>query len=113
VTECIFCQIAAEQIPAKIVYRSSDIVAFHDVTPQAPAHILVIPIKHITSVSHAQASDADLIGRLITTASQIAKDQQLDRGYRLVINTGPHGGQSVDHLHIHILGGRQMHWPPG
>ncbi len=112
-TDCLFCQIAAGQLPAKIVYRSSDIVGFHDISPQAPTHILVIPIKHIASARELQSGDADLIGRMIFTATQIATDQHLDQGYRLVINTGPQGGQSVDHLHVHILGGRQMHWPPG
>ncbi len=112
-TECLFCQIAAGQRPAKIVYRSSDLVAFHDVSPQAPTHILVIPVKHIASAREVQADDADLIGRMLIAASQIAQEQKLDRGYRFVINTGSDGGQSVDHLHIHILGGRQLHWPPG
>lgn len=112
-TDCIFCQIAADKLPAKIVYRNSEIVAFQDSHPQAPTHILVIPIKHIASASEAQSGDADLIGRMLAAASQIAKDQNLDRGYRLVINTGPQGGQTVDHLHVHLLGGRQMHWPPG
>ena len=112
-TECPFCRIAAGQLPAKIIYRSSDIVAFHDIAPQAPTHILVIPVKHISSARDLQSGDADLMGRLLITATQIAQEQNLDRGYRFVVNTGPHGGQSVDHLHIHLLGGRPMKWPPG
>lgn len=112
-TECPFCRIAAGQLPAKIIYRSADIVAFHDIAPQAPTHILVIPVKHISSARDLQSGDADLMGRLLITATQIAQEQNLDRGYRFVINTGPHGGQSVDHLHIHLLGGRPMKWPPG
>jgi histidine triad (HIT) family protein len=111
--DCLFCKIAGGQRPAKIIYRSSDVVAFHDISPQAPTHILVIPVKHIASAREVQSGDADLIGRMITAAVQIAKEQNLDRGYRFVINTGSDGGQSVDHLHIHILGGRQMRWPPG
>ena len=112
-TECPFCRIAAGQLPAKIIYRSPDIVAFHDIAPQAPTHILVIPVKHIASARDLQSGDADLMGRLLITATQIAQEQNLDRGYRFVINAGPHGGQSVDHLHIHLLGGRPMKWPPG
>jgi histidine triad (HIT) family protein len=112
-TDCLFCRIAADQIPARIVYRDTDLVAFHDIHAQAPAHLLVIPIKHIASTREIQADDAELIGRMIIVAAQIAKDQNLDRGYRFVINTGSDGGQSVDHLHLHILGGRQMKWPPG
>jgi histidine triad (HIT) family protein len=113
VTDCLFCKIAANQLPAKIVYRDTDLVAFHDIAPHAPAHILVIPVKHIASTRELQASDTELIGRMLIIAAQIAKDQNLDRGYRFVINTGLDGGQSVDHLHLHILGGRQMKWPPG
>ena len=112
-TGCLFCRIAAGQLPAKIVYRSSDIVAFHDIAPQAPTHILVIPVKHIGSANDLQAGDRDLIGQLLIAATQIAREQHLDQGYRFVINTGPQGGLSVDHLQIHILGGRHMRWPPG
>ena len=111
--DCLFCQIAAGQLPTRIVYRGSDLVAFHDISPRAPTHILVISVKHIASTREAQAGDAELIGHMLIAAAQIAQEQKLDRGYRLVINTGSDGGQSVDHLHIHILGGRQMHWPPG
>lgn len=112
-TDCLFCRIAAEQLPAKIVYRTPEVVAFHDITPQAPTHILVIPVKHISSTRELQINDQPLIGQLMIAATQIAKDQNLDRGYRFVINTGSDGGQSVDHLHLHILGGRRMKWPPG
>ncbi len=112
-SNCLFCKIAAGEIPATIVYRGSNALAFRDITPQAPTHILVIPTKHITSVATMQPGDVDLVGGLIATAARIAESEDLHHGYRLVINTGSQGGQSVDHLHVHILGGRQMTWPPG
>ncbi len=112
-TDCLFCKIASDQLPAKIVYRSDDIVAFHDIHPQAPTHILVIPVKHISSAQELRSGDEQLIGQLLFTAAQIAKEQKLDQGYRFVINTGSHGGQTVHHLHLHLLGGRHMTWPPG
>ena len=112
-TQCLFCRIASGEIPANIVRRSNDILAFRDIAPQAPTHILVIPKRHITSVLDLQSTGNDLIGRLIATATEIAKAEGLQNGFRLVINTGPQGGQSVEHLHVHILGGRQMDWPPG
>ena len=112
-TQCSFCRIASGEMPANIVFRGDDILAFRDINPQAPTHILVIPTKHVMSVSEMQSGDSDLVGRLIATAAEIAKSDNLHQGYRLVINTGPQGGQSVYHLHVHILGGRQMTWPPG
>jgi histidine triad (HIT) family protein len=110
---CLFCQIAAGERPATIVYRSDDVVAFRDINPQAPTHILIIPTKHIVSVAEATVEDEGLIGRLLTTAREIAQQENLSKGYRLVINNGSQAGQSVFHLHIHLLGGRAMHWPPG
>jgi histidine triad (HIT) family protein len=110
---CLFCRIIAGELPATIVYRDDDVIAFRDVHPQAPTHILVIPTRHIASVADAQDSDAALLGRLITVAKQIAQTEKLGAGYRLVINTGMQAGQSVFHLHVHLLGGRAMHWPPG
>ena len=112
-TTCIFCRIAAGQQPAAIVYRDEDILAFRDNAPQAPTHILVIPIRHIASLAELTDSDRDPAGRLISLAARIAGENGLQAGYRLVINTGRQGGQSVDHLHVHVLGGRQMKWPPG
>jgi histidine triad (HIT) family protein len=109
---CLFCQIAAGEHPATIVYRGDDVIAFRDINPQAPTHILIIPVKHIVSVAEATVEDEGLIGRLMTTAREIAQHENL-KGYRLVINTGSQGGQSVFHLHVHLLGGRAMHWPPG
>jgi histidine triad (HIT) family protein len=109
---CLFCQIAAGERPATIVQRSTDVIAFRDINPQAPTHILIIPVKHIVSVAEATVEDENLIGRLISVAREIAQQENL-KGYRLVINTGSQAGQSVFHLHVHLLGGRAMHWPPG
>ena len=111
--DCLFCKIAAGTIPAKKVYEDEETLAFSDINPQAPTHVLVIPKRHINSHAHALDEDAVLLGRLLATAGEIAREQKLDNGYRLVINTGPDGGQTVDHLHVHLLGGRPMHWPPG
>lgn len=111
--DCIFCKIAAGSIPAKKVREDDQLVAFFDIDPKAPTHILVIPKKHIASLGHAEPGDASLLGRLLEAAADIARDQGLSQGYRVVMNTGPEGGQVVDHLHVHLLGGRQMHWPPG
>ena len=110
---CLFCRIIAGELPATIVYRDDDVIAFRDVNPQAPTHILVIPKRHIASIADTQDGDAELLGRLITVAKQIAQTEKLSAGYRLVVNTGTQAGQSVFHLHVHLLGGRAMHWPPG
>ena len=112
-SNCLFCKIASGDIPATIVYRGPNMLAFRDIAPQAPTHILVIPVKHLASVAVMQSGDVDLVGNLIATAAKIAESEGLQQGYRLVINTGSQGGQSVDHVHVHILGGRQMTWPPG
>jgi len=109
---CIFCRIARGEIPAQMVANNKEIAAFKDLNPQAPVHILIIPKKHITSLD--DATDSDLLGRMMTLAAAIARQEKIAKsGYRTVINTGADGGQSVDHLHIHLLGGRQMAWPPG
>jgi histidine triad (HIT) family protein len=112
VSSCLFCQIAAGERPATIVYRGDGVIAFRDIHPQAPTHILIIPTKHIVSLAEATVEDEGVIGRLITVAREIAQQDNL-KGYRLVINTGTQAGQSVFHLHVHLLGGRAMHWPPG
>jgi len=109
---CLFCRIIAGELPATIVYRDDDVIAFRDVNPQAPTHILVIPTRHIASIADTQDNDIELLGRLITVAKQVASTEKLS-GYRLVVNTGAQAGQSVFHLHVHLLGGRAMHWPPG
>lgn len=111
--DCIFCKIAAGVIPSKKVWEDDAVYAFHDIEPKAPTHILVIPKKHVASLAHAEADDAALLGRLLLAAATIAREHGLGKGYRVVISTGPEGGQTVDHLHLHLLGGRQMHWPPG
>ena len=112
--DCIFCKIAAGEIGGPPLYQDEDITAFKDLNPQAPSHILVIPNKHIVSVSAASAKDQMLLGKLMLVAAEVASQQGLaDNGYRLVVNTGAHGGQTVFHLHVHLLGGRNMTWPPG
>jgi histidine triad (HIT) family protein len=111
--DCIFCRIVSGEIPSKKVKEDEQILAFHDVAPQAPTHVLVIPKKHIASLAHAGSVDNAMLGHLLISAGEIAREQGLSKGYRVVISTGPEGGQTVDHLHLHILGGRQMHWPPG
>merc|ERR1712002_283888 len=109
----IFSKIISKEIPAKIVYEDNLCISFHDVMPQAPVHVLVIPKKPISQLSKADDGDSNLLGHLLTTARKVAADLKLDSGYRVVINDGVNGAQSVYHLHIHILGGRQMNWPPG
>jgi histidine triad (HIT) family protein len=111
--DCIFCKIAAGSIPSKKVREDDAVLAFHDIEPKAPTHILVIPKKHIASLADAGPEDEALLGRLLLTVAEIAREQDLGNGYRTVISTGAEGGQTVDHLHVHLLGGRQMHWPPG
>jgi histidine triad (HIT) family protein len=109
---CIFCRIAQGEIPAQMVANAKDIAAFRDLNPQAPVHILIVPKKHVASLD--DANDADLLGRMMALAAAIARQEGIAKsGYRTVINTGKNGGQSVDHLHIHLLGGRAMTWPPG
>lgn len=110
--DCLFCRIARGEIPATLVAESEDCVAFRDIDPKAPTHVLVIPRRHVASLT--EADDARLVGALSLLAARIARDEGIaDGGYRTVINTGPDAGQSVAHLHLHLLGGRAMHWPPG
>lgn len=111
---CIFCQIVKGQAGATIIYRDEEVTAFRDARPQAPVHILVVPNQHLESVADVGPEQAQLLGKLILTARQVAEQEGIAaNGYRLVINRGRHGGQSVDHLHLHLLGGRPMGWPPG
>lgn len=110
----IFARILAGDIPADFVYQDDDVVAFRDINPQAPVHILIIPTKPIPSIAHVEDDDQAVLGKLLLVARKIAEAQGLSEdGYRLVTNIGDQGGQSVHHLHIHLLGGRQMTWPPG
>lgn len=113
--DCIFCKIAAGEIPARTVLRTEHAVAFHDLNPQAPVHLLVIPTRHVTAARDAEGADgAALLGQLMQAATRAATEAGLDpNGYRIVTNTGVHGGQSVFHLHLHVLGGRPLTWPPG
>lgn len=108
---CIFCKISAGEIPAKLVAEDEHMVAFHDNNGQAPTHILVVPRKHAKNI--LEIKDPTLMGHLFSKAAEIAVKEQLDSGFRLVVNTGDDAGQSVHHLHIHIMGGRSMNWPPG
>jgi histidine triad (HIT) family protein len=113
-SECLFCKIVARTIPAALVYEDDLVVAFDDINPQAPTHTLVIPRKHVVSIAVLQDSDVGLVGHLMLAGNKIAKLKGIaDAGYRIVVNTGVHGGQSVFHLHLHVLGGRHMAWPPG
>jgi histidine triad (HIT) family protein len=109
----IFDKILDGSIPAKFIHEDDKCVAFMDVAPQAPTHFLVIPRKRIAMIEEAEDGDAELLGHLLLTAKKVAKEQGLAKGYRLVINNGEEGGQAVYHLHIHVLGGRQLSWPPG
>jgi histidine triad (HIT) family protein len=112
-SETIFSKIIRKEIPADIVYEDDLTIAFRDIAPQAPVHILVIPKKPIPQLAAAESEDHALMGHLLLTAKRVAQQVGLDNGYRLVINNGSDGGQTVDHLHLHILGGRPMKWPPG
>jgi histidine triad (HIT) family protein len=111
--DCIFCKIGAGTIPAKKLYEDDQVIVFADIAPAAPTHFLVVPKQHLASLAHTARADAALLGHLLAIATEQASAQGLEEGWRIVINNGPDGGQTVDHLHLHVLGGRQMHWPPG
>ena len=113
--DCLFCRIVAGEIPAKIVKRTEDAVAFRDIDAKAPVHLLVIPTRHVAAVRDLKGADGErLLGKLLGFAAELAREQGLDPdGYRVVTNTGRNAGQSVDHLHFHVLGGRKLSWPPG
>jgi histidine triad (HIT) family protein len=111
---CLFCKIINGEITATKIYENKHIIAFNDIDPKAPIHILVIPKKHIRSINELNSSDINLAGEIILAAKKIAKDQGVDsKGFRVVFNTNDDGGQTVYHIHMHIMGGRQMQWPPG
>lgn len=112
-SNCLFCRIAAGEIPSTAVHDDPDTYAFRDIDPKAPTHVLVIPKRHVVSIDDLNAEDSALIAKLFLTARAVARQEGLENGYRLVVNTGPDGGQSVDHLHVHVLGGRHLSWPPG
>jgi histidine triad (HIT) family protein len=112
--DCPFCRIAKGELSADVVRQDDDTVAFRDIDPRAPTHVLVIPRRHIPSVDRLEEDDAELVGRLYLAAREIARDEGIaEDGYRLVMNTGPGAGQSVHHIHLHVLGGRRLTWPPG
>ena len=108
--DCIFCKIANKEIPSKMVYENDDVYAFYDIDPKAPVHVLIIPKHHFDSILEA---DPETVEQLFSAAKEIVSQLGLTNGFRLVINTGDDGGQTVKHLHLHILGKRQLHWPPG
>jgi len=112
-SDCLFCKIGSKEIPAKLVYEDAEIFAFEDIHPQAPVHILLCPRKHLVSLTDATAEDAAMLGRLQLIAANLAKERKLTEGYRVVVNNGRGAGQSVFHLHLHLLGGREFRWPPG
>lgn len=112
--DCLFCKIAAGEIPAKVIYQDDQIVAFDDVSPQAAHHKIIIPRKHIATLNDLQDEDKALIGHMIQSAAILAKQLNVaEEGYRVVMNCNAKGGQTVFHIHVHLLGGRQFHWPPG
>lgn len=114
IMDCIFCKIIKKEIPAKIVFEDNNVLAFEDINPQAPVHIVIVPKTHIEKLSHIKAENVVNIGRLMLAANKIAKEENIqESGYRVVVNCGHDAGQAVLHLHLHLLGGRKMGWPPG
>jgi len=111
--DCLFCKIVDGSIPARKLREDEHLVAFHDISPQAPTHFLVIPKRHVASLDATRPDDAALLGRLLVACSELARDEGVAGGYRVVSNCGASAGQSVFHLHLHVLGGRPMSWPPG
>lgn len=112
-SECLFCRIAQKDLDADVVYESDSVIAFRDINPVAPTHVLVIPKEHFESASHLVFDHGPLLGEIFETIASTARDEGVERGYRVVTNVGPDAGQSVSHLHFHLIGGRQMAWPPG
>lgn len=111
--DCLFCRIIRGEVPSKKVYEDEHTLAFDDINPQAPTHVLVIPKKHVAGLKEANAEDAELVGRCHLAAAEIARRRSIEDGYRTVLNVGPRAGQSVFHLHVHLIGGRSLQWPPG
>ncbi len=113
-SDCLFCKIVSGDIPGDVVHRGERVLAFRDISPQAPTHILVIPTEHVSSLDGAEDRHGDLLGEILLTARDLARQEGLaESGYRAVLNTGDDGGQTVHHLHLHLLGGRALRWPPG
>jgi len=111
--DCLFCRIIRGEVPSKKVYEDEHIFAFEDLNPQGPTHVLVVPKKHIAGLKEAKAEDADIVGRCHLVAAHIGRERAIEDGYRTVLNVGPRAGQSVFHLHVHLIGGRTLSWPPG
>ena len=112
--DCLFCKIVQKEIPAEIVTEDDELIVFRDIRPRAPTHLLIVPKKHIATINDTDCQDEQLLGRMILSAKRLAKSEQLsEAGYRLVFNVNRGGGQEVYHIHLHLLGGRQMTWPPG
>ncbi len=111
--DCIFCKIASGEIPCKKAYEDAQVLAFYDLDPQAPTHILLIPKTHIESAMEITEENSGIIGHIYAVAAKLAKEQGLEKGFRIVNNCGEDGGQTVHHIHFHLLGGRSMQWPPG
>ena len=110
----LFTKIINREIPADIIYESDDIIAFNDINPQAPVHVLIVPKKEIKTLNHLEVEDQEIVGKMFIAAKQLAKELNIDKnGYRTVFNCNDHGGQTVFHIHLHLLGGRQLAWPPG
>jgi histidine triad (HIT) family protein len=112
-TECLFCKIIAGQVPSKKAYEDEKTFAFEDINPRAPTHVLIVPKKHIVGLKEAEEGDAELLGYCQLVAARIARERGIETGYRTVYNVGPDAGQSVFHLHLHLIGGRKLGWPPG
>ncbi len=112
-SNCIFCRIVRGEAPARILYQDDDVTAFRDLHPQAPVHILIVPNRHVAGVSQVGPEDTVLLGKLFVVARQLAEQEEIVDGYRLVVNNGLQAGQTVFHLHVHLLGGRALSWPPG
>jgi histidine triad (HIT) family protein len=110
---CLFCRILRGEIPSKKVYEDEHVYAFEDIDPKAPTHVLIIPKRHFDGLNEAGAADAEVIGRCHLAAAEIARQRDIEKGYRTVLNVGPESGQSVFHLHVHLIGGRKLSWPPG
>jgi histidine triad (HIT) family protein len=113
VSACVFCRIVRGEVQARVVHQDDDVTAFHDINPRAPVHVLIVPNRHISGVAEVEAEDEPVLGRLLNVARQLAEQLGVADGYRLVVNNGPLAGQTVFHLHVHLLGGRAFGWPPG
>lgn len=111
--DCLFCKIIKGEIPSETIYEDDKVIAFNDISPQAPVHFLVIPREHIKSADNINNENSEVMGHILYIASKLAREKGLDSGYRIVNNCGPDGGQTVDHIHFHVLGKRNMKWPPG